>query len=52
MLMLFDHSLDGIEQSDNGVHQSLGMVNLAPHDWVAAFDPDQARDRDRGFRHT
>ncbi|RZB19583.1 hypothetical protein StrepF001_12645 [Streptomyces sp. F001] len=51
VLMLFDHSLDGIEQPDNEIHQSLGMVNLAPHDWFAAFDPDQARDPDRGFRH-
>ncbi|MGW1562873.1 hypothetical protein ACWCQ1_41185 [Streptomyces sp. NPDC002144] len=51
VLMLFDESLDGIEQPDNEIHQSLGMVNLAPQEWFAAFDPDQARDPDRGFHH-
>ncbi|WP_406436819.1 hypothetical protein OHB14_61200 [Streptomyces sp. NBC_01613] len=51
MLMPFDHSLDGIEQPDSEIHQSMGMVNLAPHDWFAAFDLDQARNPDRGFRH-
>jgi hypothetical protein len=51
VLMLFDHSLDGIEHADNELHPSLGMVNLAPHDWFAAFDPDQGRDPDRGFRY-
>ncbi|WP_406723583.1 hypothetical protein WJ438_01290 [Streptomyces sp. GD-15H] len=50
VLMLFDHSLDGIEDAEGDIHQSLGMVNLAPHDWFAAFDPDQGRDPDRGFR--
>ncbi|MBO4260014.1 hypothetical protein [Streptomyces griseorubiginosus] len=49
--MLFDESLDGIEQPDNEIHQSLGMVNLAPQEWFTAFDPDQARDPDRGFHH-
>lgn len=52
VLMLFDHSLDGIEDAEGDIHQSLGMVNLAPQDWFAAFDPDQARDPDRGFRHS
>jgi hypothetical protein len=51
VLVLFDHSFDGMEQPDNEIQQSLGMINLAPHDWFAAFDPDQARDPDRGSRH-
>ncbi|WP_329537151.1 hypothetical protein OG568_52470 (plasmid) [Streptomyces sp. NBC_01450] len=51
MLVLFDHSFDGMEQPDNEIQQSLGVINLAPHDWFAAFDPDQARDPDRGSRH-
>ncbi len=51
VLMLFDHALDGMEDPEGDIHQSLGMVNLAPHDWFAAFDPEQARDPDRGFRH-
>ncbi|MFD7137908.1 hypothetical protein [Streptomyces sp. NPDC059894] len=50
VLMLFDHFLDGVEDPGSDVHQSLGMVNLAPHDWFAAFDSDQARDPGRGFR--
>ncbi|MFF4590891.1 hypothetical protein [Streptomyces sp. NPDC001388] len=48
--MLFDNALDCIEQPDNEIHQSLGMVNLAPPDWFAAFDPEQVRDPDRGPR--
>ncbi|GGX58626.1 hypothetical protein [Streptomyces chartreusis] len=50
VLMLFDHSLDGIEDTESDIHQSLGMINLAPHDWFTAFDSDQARAPDRGFR--
>lgn len=48
VLMLFDQSLDGIEDSGN---EALGMVNLPPADWFAAFDDDFARDPERGFRH-
>ncbi|MBC2868610.1 hypothetical protein [Streptomyces mexicanus] len=51
VLMLFDNSLDGIEDPEGDVHQSLGMVNLAPSDWFAPFDPEEARDPDRGFLH-
>ncbi|MFJ1610721.1 hypothetical protein ACIOHS_46590 [Streptomyces sp. NPDC088253] len=29
VLMLFDDSLDGVEDSGSGVNQALGMVNLA-----------------------
>ncbi|MFE7958645.1 hypothetical protein [Streptomyces sp. NPDC057413] len=50
VLMLFDNSLDGIEDPQGDIPQSLGMVNLAPSDWFSAFDPEQARDPDRGFR--
>ncbi|MET8039044.1 hypothetical protein [Streptomyces sp. NPDC005345] len=50
VLMLFDDSLDGIEDAEGDVHQALGMVNLAPLDWFTAFYPDRARDPDRGFR--
>ncbi|MFJ3310281.1 hypothetical protein ACIPSA_46275 [Streptomyces sp. NPDC086549] len=49
MLMVFDHSLDGIEDPDNDIHQSTGMVNLAPNEWFAPFD--QGRDPERVFRH-
>jgi hypothetical protein len=41
VLMLFDNTLDGIEDPDNDIHQSMGMVNLAPHEWFAPFDPEQ-----------
>ncbi|MFD9400283.1 hypothetical protein ACFWA4_15905 [Streptomyces sp. NPDC060011] len=50
VLMLFDDSLDGIEDAEGEVHQALGMVNLAPLDWFTAFYADRARDPDRGFR--
>ncbi|MFD9495160.1 hypothetical protein ACFWA1_27235 [Streptomyces sp. NPDC060005] len=50
MLMLFDDSLDGIEDAEGEVHQALGMVNLALLDWFTAFYADRARDPDRGFR--
>jgi hypothetical protein len=50
VLMLFDNSLDGIEDSDSQVIQALGMVNLAAQDWFDPFDPEQARDPDRSFR--
>ncbi|MEU9280318.1 hypothetical protein [Streptomyces sp. NPDC048341] len=51
VLMLFDNSLDGIEDDDTEVNQALGMVNLAPLDWFTPFDPEQARDPNRGFSH-
>ncbi|MFC8660741.1 hypothetical protein [Streptomyces sp. NPDC057199] len=51
VLMLFDDSLDGIEDADSDVNQALGMVNLAPLDWFTPFAPEQARADDRGFRH-
>ncbi|MFF3878960.1 hypothetical protein [Streptomyces sp. NPDC001978] len=50
VLMLFDNKFDGIEDPGNDIHQSMGMVNLAPNDWFAPFDPEQGRDPDRGFR--
>ncbi|MFF5188772.1 hypothetical protein ACFY30_34240 [Streptomyces sp. NPDC000345] len=51
VLMLFDNTLDGIEDPSNGIHQAMGMVNLAPNEWFAPFDPDQGRGPDRGFRN-
>jgi hypothetical protein len=51
VLMLFDNSLDGIEDSDSQVNQALGMVNLGPQDWFDPFAPEQARDPNRGFSH-
>ncbi|MER5696150.1 hypothetical protein ACWDBO_29690 [Streptomyces mirabilis] len=48
VLMLFDDSLDGVEDSGSDVNQALGMVNLAPLDWFTPFDPEQARAVDRG----
>ncbi|WP_186001694.1 hypothetical protein [Streptomyces sp. IB201691-2A2] len=49
--MLFDDSLDGIEDGGSDVNQALCMVNLAPLDWFTPFDPERARVDDRGFRH-
>ena len=51
VLMLFDDSLDGIEDPAGDLYQSMGMVNLAPQDWFVPFDSEQARDPARGFRH-
>ncbi|WP_328843014.1 hypothetical protein [Streptomyces sp. NBC_00258] len=51
VLMLFDDSLDGIEDGGSVVNQAMGMVNLAPLDWFTPFDPEQARADERGFRH-
>ncbi len=51
VLMLFDASLDGIEDSGNEINQALGLANLAAADWFDPFRPGQARDPDRGFRH-
>lgn len=50
VLMLFDASLDGIEDSGNEINQALGLANLAAAQWFAPFRPSQARDPDRGFR--
>ncbi|GCB53516.1 hypothetical protein [Streptomyces sp. NL15-2K] len=52
VLMLFDASLDGIEDSGNDINQALGLANLAAADWFVPFRPSQARDPDRGFRHS
>ncbi|MET8413045.1 hypothetical protein ABZV34_34145 [Streptomyces sp. NPDC005195] len=51
VLMLFDDALDGIDDAESDLHQSMGMVNLAPLDWFTPFDPEHARDPERGFRH-
>ncbi|WP_440581259.1 hypothetical protein [Streptomyces sp. PT19] len=51
VLMLFDASLDGIEDGGNDINHALGLANLAAADWFEPFRPDQARDPDRGFRH-
>ncbi|MFE9313452.1 hypothetical protein ACFYM5_38845 [Streptomyces sp. NPDC006706] len=51
MLMLSDHSLDRIEDAGGDINQSVGVINLASHDWFAVFDPEQARDPARGFCH-
>ncbi|MFE0773332.1 hypothetical protein [Streptomyces sp. NPDC058861] len=50
VLMLFDAQLDGMEDPDSEVHQTMGMVNLAADEWFEPFSPDHARDPDRGFR--
>ncbi|QQC87022.1 hypothetical protein [Streptomyces alfalfae] len=52
VLMLFDASLDGIEDRGNEINQALGLANLASADWFKPFRPSQARDPDRGFRHS
>lgn len=52
VLMLFDASLDGIEDRGNEINQALGLANLAAADWFEPFRPRQARDPDRGFRHS
>ncbi|MFI6279704.1 hypothetical protein [Streptomyces sp. NPDC050988] len=48
VLMMFDDSLDGIEDGGNNVNQALGMVNLAPLDWFTPFDPEQEALRQPG----
>ncbi|KUL48984.1 hypothetical protein ADL30_34515 [Streptomyces sp. NRRL S-1521] len=52
VLMLFDASVDGVEDRGNEINQALGLANLAAADWFKPFRPRQARDRDRGFRHS
>ncbi|MFJ8762069.1 hypothetical protein [Streptomyces cyaneofuscatus] len=52
MLMLFDASLDGIEDSGNDINQAMGMANLASADWFEPFDPEESREPGRGFRHS
>ncbi|MFD5615117.1 hypothetical protein [Kitasatospora sp. NPDC127060] len=49
--MLYDASMDGIDDPDNPVNQMLGMVNLGLSDWFTPFDPDAGRDPARGFRY-
>lgn len=49
VLLLFDRSLDGVEDTDGEISQKLGMVNLSPDDWFEPFD--EGRDPQRGFRH-
>ncbi|MFI5924049.1 hypothetical protein ACIA8M_36705 [Streptomyces anulatus] len=51
VLMLFDSSLDGIEDSGNDVNQAMGMTNLAAAAWFVPFDPERVREAGRGFRH-
>ncbi|MFI1226165.1 MULTISPECIES: hypothetical protein [unclassified Streptomyces] len=52
VLMLFDASLDGIEDSGNDINQAMGMANLASADWFEPFDPEESREPGRGFRHS
>ncbi|MFE5581556.1 hypothetical protein [Kitasatospora sp. NPDC056531] len=49
VLMLFDRSLDGLEDADSEISQKLGTVNLNPDHWFEPFD--EGRDPERGFRH-
>ena len=51
VLMLFDASLDGIEDSGNEINQAMGLSNLGAAKWFEPFRPDQARDPGRGFLH-
>ncbi|MFI5940562.1 hypothetical protein ACIBCB_09910 [Streptomyces uncialis] len=51
VLMLFDASLDGIEDGGNEINQAMGLSNLGAAEWFEPFRPDQARDPGRGFRH-
>ncbi|NYE39086.1 hypothetical protein [Streptomyces fulvorobeus] len=50
MLMLFDVSLYGIENSGNEINQAGGLSSLGAAEWFEPFRPDQARDPGRGFR--
>ncbi|MGW0538252.1 hypothetical protein [Streptomyces sp. NPDC003032] len=52
VLMLFDASLDGIEDSGNEIDQALGVANPAAAQWFVPFRPSQARDAARGFRRS
>ncbi|MEV4192787.1 hypothetical protein [Streptomyces toxytricini] len=50
VLMLFDAQLDGMEDQHGGIHQAMGLANLAANEWFEPFRKDHARDPDRGFR--
>ncbi|MFH9351300.1 hypothetical protein [Kitasatospora sp. NPDC017646] len=49
VLLLFDRSLDGVDDADSEISQKLGTVNLNPDDWFEPFGEE--RDPQRGFRH-
>ena len=50
VLMLFDASLDGIEDPEGEINQALGMANLQAKEWFDPFDNTGRRDPERGFR--
>ncbi|MFD9591153.1 hypothetical protein ACFWA9_00115 [Kitasatospora sp. NPDC059973] len=48
--MLFDAGLDGAEDPQSEVNQTLGLVSPAPLNWFSPFDHDEARDPIRDYR--
>lgn len=41
VLMLFDRGLDGIEDVDGDLDDTMGLTNLHPRDWFVAFRPNK-----------
>ncbi|MFF8617132.1 hypothetical protein [Streptomyces sp. NPDC015350] len=39
-----------MEAPASGIHQAMGLANLAADEWFEPFREDQARHSDRGFR--
>jgi hypothetical protein len=50
VLMLFDKSLDGIEDPDSDFNRASGMGDLRARAWVNSFRHMTRRNPDRGFR--
>ncbi|MEU6395350.1 hypothetical protein, partial [Streptomyces sp. NPDC046939] len=51
VLMFFDAQLDGVDDLEGEIHQTLGLVNLAADEWFEPFRADGARDPHRASRH-
>jgi hypothetical protein len=50
VLLLFDASLDGIEDPDGEINQTLDMTSLQAKEWFEPFGNTTHRDTERGFR--
>ncbi len=50
VLMLYDESLDGVEDPGAGINQYMRMGDLRPGSWFKFFGNVEPRDASRGFR--
>ncbi len=50
VLLLFDASLDGIEDPEGEINQALGLTDLQAKEWFEPFGNGTHRDPARGFR--